>query len=486
MTGPPPDAAAGGDLARRLVVGLAGPVLHPRERAWLAHWQPAGVLLFARNVRDARQLATLVADLRAVLPAAAELCADHEGGPVSALQAVAGRPPAAGGLGTLDDPDLTTAVHAETAAALREAGLDRVLSPVCDVLSHPRNPVIGARAFGTDAAVVARHAAAAARGLRQGGLRGCAKHWPDHGGSPADTHQASVPPAAAEPAGFLAALDAGLDAVMVGHLPRGHGQPPLSLDRAGLQALRRRLGRGVALWSDDVSMGALRADLAAAGVPAGDGRQEGLADPARLPRAWLAACAAAGCDRLLLRGIPWRALPPPDGAAGPSLPDPAPPQDLACGVPDAPATAAARRRLAAGIALEPGPGRLLWLDTTAGDRLGEAGPALAATVAGAWPDHVRLDTAAPRLAPGPPFARLLVTAQRPLTLAQAQLLEPLTAALGTALVLGHPSLAADVARLAGPGWQVDALPDLAPADLAAVVAAAPGSSRGGKKPPGAD
>jgi hypothetical protein len=421
-------------------------------------------------VTGAAQLADLVAALRAVLPPDRDLCADHEGGPVSFLQAAAGRPPAARSLGRLDDLALTGRVVEATATRARAAGIDRLLAPVCDVLATPHNPVIGARAFGDDAEVVARHAGAAAAALRAAGVQGCAKHWPDHGGTAVDTHEQAARPVAAPSAAFGPALAAGLDAVMVGHLATGHGRPPLTLDREGLRELRRTLGSRVALWSDDVSMGALRGPLQAAGIGAGDGRSEGLADPARLPLAWLEACAAAGCDRLLLRGIPWSALPPDDGEVGPPLPDAATvAAPLATPVPAAEAWDEVRARIAAPVQLAPGAGRLLWFDTTAADRLGAAAPALGPLVAGAWPDHVRLDVSRPRLAPGPPFGRLLVTSHRPLSLGQAQLLEPLAAALGTALAAGHPSLVVDLARLLGPGWRIDALDDCSPADLAAVI-----------------
>ena len=55
------------------MVGLAGPALHPAERDWLLRWQPAGVILFTRNVTDPEACRRLVADLHAVLPARAEI-----------------------------------------------------------------------------------------------------------------------------------------------------------------------------------------------------------------------------------------------------------------------------------------------------------------------------------------------------------------------------------------------------------------------------
>jgi len=453
------------DLAARLVVGLAGPHLAPAERVWLEHWQPAGVILFYRNATEVEALRRLIGELREVLPVGAEICADHEGGPVSFLQVAAGRPPAARTLGDLDDTDLTRRVHAETGRRLLSLGLDRVLAPCCDVLTEPRNPVIGARAFAADPLLAARHAAAAAAGLVDAGLRGCAKHWPGHGGSRVDTHRGAAAAAAQELAPFTAALAAGLDAVMVGHLATAPGRPPLSLDAAGLAELRAQLPAGALILSDDVSMGALREPMAALGIQPGDTRQEGLVAPADLPLAWLEAVADVGCDRLLLRGIPWRAFPLPGDAVGPELPDSPPAPDLSATGPDAAVYLEARRRAGAGVALRPGADRLLWLDLTAGDRLGSAA-GLEIVLQSLWPNLDRLDAVTPRLAPGRHYASLLVTSHRPLTVVASSLLEPLTAAVGQALAAGHPSLADDLARLVGPGWRIDTLYDTAGPDLA--------------------
>ncbi len=473
------------ELAGRLVVGLAGDELAAAERRWLAHWRPAGVILFARNCRTPGQWRRLLADARDVLPPGAECCADHEGGPVSFLQNAAGRPPAARTLGGLDDVGLTRRVHEETGRRVQSLGLDRVLAPCCDVLREARNPVIGARSFGAEPELVARHAAAAMAGLAAAGLRGCAKHWPGHGATLADTHEAAAAPLAGggvarggDDRPFGAVLAAGADAVMVGHLPAVVGGLPLTLDGPRLAALRRELGGGVLLYSDDVSMGALRAPLAARGVAAPDGRREGLVDPADLTAAWLLAVAAAGCDRLLLRGIPWRALPlPPDGAEPPapaaSWPQLRPADlDLAQTGPDAEVYAEARRRAAAPVHLRHGDARLLWFDATGQDRLGSA-QRLQTAVRAWWPQAVRVAAGAPpgggELSGGSHDA-LLVTCHRPLTAGQAHWLQGATAGGGTALAAGHPSLAGDLQRLLGPRWRVDALYDCARPDLAVLGA----------------
>ena len=68
------------DLASRLVVGLAGPQLHPAEASWLTHWQPAGVILFARNLETPERTAALIEALIPLLRRPALIAVDQEGG----------------------------------------------------------------------------------------------------------------------------------------------------------------------------------------------------------------------------------------------------------------------------------------------------------------------------------------------------------------------------------------------------------------------
>jgi beta-N-acetylhexosaminidase len=80
--------------------------------------------------------------------------------------------------------------HRVTALRLRSLGLDWVFAPVADVNVEPRNPVIGARAFGTDPAAVSRALGEALSGLRAGGVASCLKHFPGHGDTAVDSHLA--------------------------------------------------------------------------------------------------------------------------------------------------------------------------------------------------------------------------------------------------------------------------------------------------------
>jgi beta-N-acetylhexosaminidase len=189
---------------------------------------------------------------------------DHEGGAVSALAPVVGAGPSAATLGLADDESWTARVHFERGRAIRDLGISLVLAPVADV-DRPGNPVIGTRAFGTDARICARQVAAAVRGLQAAGLRCCLKHWPGHGSTLADSHL-ELPPLeigerermATDHLPFAAGLRAGAQALMVAHLraPQewGAGDGPLSASAAAISRLRDELAFDGPVIADALEM----------------------------------------------------------------------------------------------------------------------------------------------------------------------------------------------------------------------------------------
>jgi beta-N-acetylhexosaminidase len=112
-----------------------------------------------------------------------------------------------------------------TAAEARAIGIHWNFYPDADVNSNPDNPIINTRAFGEDPAEVSAMVTAFIRGVHNGGGMATAKHFPGHGDTSTDSHlalsrvdttrarldQVELPP-------FRAAIAAGADAVMVGHL----------------------------------------------------------------------------------------------------------------------------------------------------------------------------------------------------------------------------------------------------------------------------
>jgi beta-N-acetylhexosaminidase len=185
-----------------------------------------GVILFGSNLGDGDAVATLTGSLRAAAGRPVVVGLDEEGGDVTRLDAVRGSSvPGAAALGWLDDVAATEAVYGHVGARLAAAGVTLDLAPVADVNSDSGNPVIGVRSFSDSAAVAARHVAAAVRGLQRAGTAACAKHFPGHGATSADSHHEvatvdrSLPQLAeVELAPFRSAIAAGTRAVMTGHL----------------------------------------------------------------------------------------------------------------------------------------------------------------------------------------------------------------------------------------------------------------------------
>jgi beta-N-acetylhexosaminidase len=225
----------------------------------------AGVVLFARNVRDDVQLAALTQSLRDHRPDA--LCAvDEEGGDVTRLFAATGSPhPGHLSLGVADDTAQTRAVAADIGGRLRAAGLDWNFAPDADVNSNPNNPVIGTRSFGADPELVARHVTAYVAGLQtDAGVAACVKHFPGHGDTDVDSHR-GLPRIARDRAAlgttelvpFAAAVAAGVQSVMTGHLllPALDASLPATLSPAIVgDLLRGELGFSGVVVSDALEM----------------------------------------------------------------------------------------------------------------------------------------------------------------------------------------------------------------------------------------
>jgi beta-N-acetylhexosaminidase len=227
----------------------------------------AGVTVFGPNIGGTSQLAELIARLRA---AADEpiVAIDEEGGDVTRIAHLTGSPyPGNAALGAVDDPALTRAVYRALGADLAALGVTLNLAPSADVNTAADNPVIGTRSFGADPDLVARHAAAAVSGLQAAGVAACAKHFPGHGSTNIDSHHAAatvsgsmelitrrdLPP-------FVAAIEAGVRAVMPGHLliPGLAGDLPASLSAAAQTGLLRgELGFKGVIVSDALEMRAV-------------------------------------------------------------------------------------------------------------------------------------------------------------------------------------------------------------------------------------
>ncbi|WP_121253070.1 glycoside hydrolase family 3 protein [Nocardioides ferulae] len=223
-----------------------------------------GVCLFGSNTADGPDaVAAYAAAVHAASPTAL-VSVDEEGGDVTRLHVTDGSPvPGPAALGRIDDLATTRAVGRAVGAELAELGVDLDLAPVADVNSNPDNPVIGTRSFGAEPERVAAHVAAWIDGLQEAGVAACAKHFPGHGDTDADSHLA-LPRVEADPttlearelAPFRTAVAAGARAVMTSHIlvPALDPDRPATLSPVVLGLLRHSLSFGGAIVTDALDM----------------------------------------------------------------------------------------------------------------------------------------------------------------------------------------------------------------------------------------
>src|SRR5689334_11613533 len=123
------------------------------------------------------------------------------------------------------NPDYARRQGELTAREARALGVQQIFAPVVDVNNNAANPVINVRSYGEDPADVARFAAAFTEGAQDAGAIATAKHFPGHGDTAVDSHR-GLPEInvsrerlnTVELVPFKAAVDAGVGAVMVGHI----------------------------------------------------------------------------------------------------------------------------------------------------------------------------------------------------------------------------------------------------------------------------
>jgi beta-N-acetylhexosaminidase len=210
----------------------------------------AGVTLFGQNISAPDQVRALTAGLRAAAIGVDPVIAiDEEGGDVTRVAYSDGSPyPGNAALGAVDDTVMTRSVYRAIGADLAALGINLDLAPCADVLGSSDSPAVGTRSFGADTGLVSRHTAAAVVGLQGAGVAACTKHFPGHGRTGTDTHQAiatiegglddlrrrDLPP-------FEAAIEAGTLAIMPSHLrvPELTGDLPATVSGAALTGLLR-------------------------------------------------------------------------------------------------------------------------------------------------------------------------------------------------------------------------------------------------------
>ncbi len=180
------------------IFGLSGLVLSADECAFFREADPAGYIIFGRNVESRDQLRVLTDQLRAIHGREKLLITiDQEGGRVQRMKPpVWPAYPAGAAFDRLYDLAPASAIEAARANAealgmdLAEVGITCTHAPVLDVRQHGAHDVIGDRAYGYEPLRVAAIGRAVLDGLARAGVAGTIKHMPGHGRTHCDTHKA--------------------------------------------------------------------------------------------------------------------------------------------------------------------------------------------------------------------------------------------------------------------------------------------------------
>lgn len=282
-----------------VMLDVAGLTLNAEDIRRIQHPLTGGVILFARNYKNRKQLTALTLAIHAARPGVL-IAVDHEGGRVQRFKTDGfTKLPAMRALGALWEHDvlqatkLATATGFVLAAELRACGVDLSFTPVLD-LDHGESGVIGDRAFHRDARVVTLLAKSLNHGLMLAGMANCGKHFPGHGFVKADSHvaipvdQRSLKAIMAEDAAPYDWLGLGLSAVMPAHViyPKVD-KHPAGFSKKWLSILRNQMQFEGVIFSDDLSM-----EGASVAGSVLDGAHAAL---------------AAGCDMVLICNSPEKA-----------------------------------------------------------------------------------------------------------------------------------------------------------------------------------
>lgn len=258
------------------IFGLSGLTLTDDERAFFRESDPAGYILFGRNIENREQLRRLTDELRALdgrtnVP----ILIDQEGGRVARMKSPEWPPfPSGATFDALYDRAPASAIEAARlnamalAAMLAEVGINVDCLPLLDVRQPGASDVIGDRALGSEPMRVAALGRAILSGLQDGGVVGIVKHIPGHGRALLDTHEAL--PVVTAPdrdlqtdlAPFAALRDAAM--AMTCHVIFEAWDPdrPATLSPIIIDSvIRQRIGFHGLLMSDDLDMKALSGDV---------------------------------------------------------------------------------------------------------------------------------------------------------------------------------------------------------------------------------
>lgn len=257
------------NLGQLLIIGFDGTEISPRLASLLTKIQPAGVILFARNITSAEQTYWLLRECQKCVDAPLFTCVDLEGGRVDRFRNVLGPAPSPADVFATGDKTLCRKHGRIIGENCRALGFNVDFAPALDLAFEASKSVMSSRAVSADPKQVAVYGREFLRGLSDAEVIGCGKHFPGLGEANLDTHHEL--PSVQKPFRKLWEQDLApyrilrreLRMVMISHaaFPAVTKEPtPASLSKKWIgEVLRKKIGYRGLVCSDDLEMGGVLA-----------------------------------------------------------------------------------------------------------------------------------------------------------------------------------------------------------------------------------
>lgn len=255
-------------IGQLFVVGYQG--VNPCDEflKFVNEWSIGGVIVFVRNIDNVNNLPQIINKIKEAAQSEIFVAVDQEGGLVLRILSDGSMFPSAMALAATNKPEYAYKIAKAIAKEMLFLGLNFNLAPVLDI-NHPNNPGIGARSFGETPEQVVKYAIPFIKGLKEGGVLSCAKHFPGKGHAKVDSHLTlpTIPYSrdrifSFELKPFIKAIEADVDAIMTAHVyfPAFENEQnlPATLSKSVMtDLLRNELKFDGILITDDLEMGAI-------------------------------------------------------------------------------------------------------------------------------------------------------------------------------------------------------------------------------------
>lgn len=271
-------------LGQIFMFGFDGHHVPPHVQDLLRDYRLGNIIYFRRNVSHSEQIIALSQELQQQsarwnsIPLS--IAIDQEGGMVARIDRDVTVMPGQMTLGAAGSAKYAYDAGKISGMELAQLGITINFAPVLDVNNNPLNPVIGIRSFGEQPEQVAELGVSMISGYQEMGVAACAKHFPGHGDTTADSHE-ELPAVMhsldrlhrIELVPFKAAVAAGVELIMTAHVQfpalEPDGKPATLSHRVLTELLREELGFESVIVTDCLEMKAI-----SEGVGVGEGAVE--------------------------------------------------------------------------------------------------------------------------------------------------------------------------------------------------------------------